>query len=279
MPLAGLLDVIEVPNLLQVLCQARRRVAVVVEAGDHHGTFFLESGQIVHARTGDLVGEAAAYEIMSWNTGDFRVLESTPVPQRTIRSNPVQLLIKAANRAGGLSLPPTPSEEASVLAAYPEDEAWEAELLSLLSRMERGATHLASHEVCRDPILALEVMEGLINSIEIFANEEELWPEGSRLGLRVQLLEEPSPLLRLATMEGPHLRLGSVAKHYCSLAGDEDVRCHAYVQLCGSLIEILDGQLQELAMRFIGDSAHKEWDEVCGVFLDQVRDAVAEIRF
>ena len=80
-------------------------------------------------------------------------------------------------------------------------------------------------------------------------------------------------------MEDARLRLETAARHYRSWSGNRKERSHAYAQLAGGLTAVLDGQVRELAMRFVDDPAREEWDEVCTVFLDQVRNALSKIPF
>src|SRR6185436_7672607 len=71
-------------------------VFLVVSAG-RRGYLHLADGELVHAETGQLSGEAAAAEILAWEDGEFKSCERTLAPVRTVRSSLQSLLVRLAN--------------------------------------------------------------------------------------------------------------------------------------------------------------------------------------
>lgn len=85
-------------DLVQLQCLSQARTAISVRADGRVGHLFFNQGQIVHAVSGDLTGETAAYQILSWTTGTF-AYSSLPWPERnTVTSSWQRLLLNAAHQ-------------------------------------------------------------------------------------------------------------------------------------------------------------------------------------
>jgi hypothetical protein len=72
----GLHDLVMLQNLV------RASGVFVVLSGGRTGSLHFARGQLLHAETGELTGDAAALEILSWREGEFINSERT-VPERT----------------------------------------------------------------------------------------------------------------------------------------------------------------------------------------------------
>jgi len=72
----GLHDLVMLQNLV------RASGVFVVLSGERTGSLHFARGQLLHAETGELVGDAAALEVLSWREGEFINSERT-VPERT----------------------------------------------------------------------------------------------------------------------------------------------------------------------------------------------------
>ena len=87
----GLHDLVMLQNLV------RASGVFVVLSGDRTGTLHFSRGQLLHAETADLSGEAAALEILSWHDGEFINSErSTPIEKATVTSSLDSLLLRLA---------------------------------------------------------------------------------------------------------------------------------------------------------------------------------------
>jgi len=76
---------------------------MVVKSGTRTGTIFVRDGEIVHAKTGDLEGEEAFYEIISWELGMF-ACDGQTVDTDTIHESWDFLLIESMRRLETLSI-------------------------------------------------------------------------------------------------------------------------------------------------------------------------------
>jgi hypothetical protein len=66
----------------------------VVLSGDRTGTLNFSRGQLLHAETGELLGDAAALEILSWREGEFINSERSSPERTTVTSSLESLLLR-----------------------------------------------------------------------------------------------------------------------------------------------------------------------------------------
>jgi hypothetical protein len=83
-------------NLLQIESLSRTTGVFLVVSGGSRGYLHLAGGELVHAETGGLSGEAAAAEILSWEDGEFKSCTRTLAPIRTVHSSVQTLLMRLA---------------------------------------------------------------------------------------------------------------------------------------------------------------------------------------
>jgi len=93
----GLLDNLELPDILQLLCLRGESKEVRITSDAQQGFIVVDGGQIVHARTQSQQGEAAFYDLFGWKGGGFKLKPMASVPKRTIQA-PWESLIMEAGR-------------------------------------------------------------------------------------------------------------------------------------------------------------------------------------
>ena len=91
----GTLSNIQLIDLLQMTCLSRISMNIKVEGEGKEGLIQIFNGNIVHAESGQVKGEEAFFEIMSWKGGNFQTFSMTDVPTPTIEKNWEFLLIEA----------------------------------------------------------------------------------------------------------------------------------------------------------------------------------------
>lgn len=127
---------LDLPTLIQMTCARRERLVVRVSSYGEEGFLYSSEGRLVHATTGDLVGEEAVLRILAWPAGDFSLCERPFPLHPTIESSTEGLLLRAAQR---------------------DDEAAALELETDLGlRQEVGLAELLEGEDEDLPTLALE---------------------------------------------------------------------------------------------------------------------------
>ena len=94
----GSLSEMRPADFLQSLSAAEKDVEVQLERADQRGAIFVQKGEVIHAQTGGLSGEAAFYELMHWQEGDFEMASCMEFPPRTIHGSLMSLLIEGHRR-------------------------------------------------------------------------------------------------------------------------------------------------------------------------------------
>jgi CheY-like chemotaxis protein len=91
----GLLDNLELPEIIQLLCLRQETKEIRITSGPKAGIVMIENGQVVHARTQSQQGEAAFYDLFCWKGGGFQLKPLGVVPKRTIQRPWESLLMEA----------------------------------------------------------------------------------------------------------------------------------------------------------------------------------------
>lgn len=98
MPLEGSLRELSLTNIIQLNCNEMNTATVCLTYGGQEGVVCFADGAIVHAAVGDLMGEEAVYELLSWPDGSFVVRQGEEAPRRTISGNWNSLLLEGIRR-------------------------------------------------------------------------------------------------------------------------------------------------------------------------------------
>jgi hypothetical protein len=91
----GLLDNLELADILQLICLRRESRQVRITSSTHSGIIFIKEGQVIHARTATQQGERAFYDLFAWKGGDFKLQPLEGDPKRTIQRSWESLLLEA----------------------------------------------------------------------------------------------------------------------------------------------------------------------------------------
>lgn len=132
------------PDLIQMECLAMSTRAVRVERGSKLGRIFFAGGQIVHAELGDLAGERALFEMLSWVGGSFEIEDGLRPMDETITRDWHGLLIEAAHvadeHAAAHSIP-TPNTMTAIpmIPTSPAEVLRDPEVTSAVHFSEDGA--------------------------------------------------------------------------------------------------------------------------------------------
>jgi len=142
MSLEGSLKDLSLANLIQLNCQEMNDVEITLEYMGKEGILFCSGGNVVHAATGSLTGEEAAYELLSWTGGNFRVQNDVVPHEVTIDKSWNSILLEAMQRID-------------------EGEASLEDKLDILSRdLQRMNAVSGVVIVARDGIVISEAFEG-----------------------------------------------------------------------------------------------------------------------
>jgi len=92
----GTLNNIELIDIIQMCCLSATSMMIQVKQNSRQGVIVISDGEIVHAVCEGRVGEAAFYDIVSWEGGDFRTLGQSSETIISIQKACQFLLIEAA---------------------------------------------------------------------------------------------------------------------------------------------------------------------------------------
>ncbi len=79
--LAGTVDHLSLPDLLQILSMNGRDGVVYLQEGEEEGEVHFENGNVVHAWAGPVAGTKALYRLLTWKTAAFRVMPRDGISQ------------------------------------------------------------------------------------------------------------------------------------------------------------------------------------------------------
>jgi hypothetical protein len=97
--------------LLQRLVRASG--VFVILSGDNSGSLHFSSGELFHAETGELSGDAAALEILAWAEGEFINSERSCAATRSVLSSLESLFLKLAKDSDDAKLADAPVASAT----------------------------------------------------------------------------------------------------------------------------------------------------------------------
>ncbi|NIN69552.1 MAG: DUF4388 domain-containing protein [Anaerolineae bacterium] len=157
MPVEGSLKELSLANIIQLNCTEMSTATVSLRCEDKAGIICFAEGAIVHAAVGDLVGEEAVYELLSWPDGSFIVETGTPPPQRTISASWNSLLLEGIRRIDERGEPI--EETVGFLPAVERPERAD-DMLTLAHGLRKIAGVEGSVIISRDGIVFASDMEG-----------------------------------------------------------------------------------------------------------------------
>ncbi|TKJ31306.1 MAG: hypothetical protein CEE40_02010 [Chloroflexi bacterium B3_Chlor] len=98
MPVEGSLKELGLTNIIQINCTEMNTATVSLTYQGKTGIICFADGAIVHAAVGDVVGEEAVYELLSWPDGSFVVEAGTIPSERTVSTSWNSLLLEGIRR-------------------------------------------------------------------------------------------------------------------------------------------------------------------------------------
>lgn len=93
---SGVLGEIGLPSIIQMECMEGKSSILEVRNPHTSGEIYIEHGAIVHAEAGKLAGAKALHQLLSLNTGQFRLIPFREPPQHTLQGPWEALLAEAA---------------------------------------------------------------------------------------------------------------------------------------------------------------------------------------
>ncbi|MCB0164339.1 MAG: DUF4388 domain-containing protein [Anaerolineae bacterium] len=98
MSMQGNLQAMAVADLIQHNCQEHKTARLLIEHNGQQASLFFNEGTVQHATQGQLIGEEAVYDILTWQEGDFTLEMGIAPPEVTITRSWSGLLLEGARR-------------------------------------------------------------------------------------------------------------------------------------------------------------------------------------
>jgi DNA-binding response OmpR family regulator/predicted regulator of Ras-like GTPase activity (Roadblock/LC7/MglB family) len=102
----GVLSDLELTDIIQMLCLAKRTALLHLKYRDHRGKIVFEKGDILHSEFDDVVGDEAVFEMLALKQGDIFMQSDFQVDQRTVTMSWQDLLFEGIKRADESHLGP-----------------------------------------------------------------------------------------------------------------------------------------------------------------------------
>ena len=96
--LEGNLQMMSLASIIQINCEERNQAQLTLNHLGKLGTIFFNNGEMVHAKTGDLVGDEAIYAMLGWEEGTFKAKMGVEPGLITIDKNWSGLLLEGMRR-------------------------------------------------------------------------------------------------------------------------------------------------------------------------------------
>jgi CheY-like chemotaxis protein len=97
--LEGNLSQVDLPGIIQMLGHSRQSGALHVNAGAVDGIIFLDSGDVLHAEVGDVIGDEAVIHIVkacnNAEKGVYKFVPGDTAPTRTVLKSATELMLDA----------------------------------------------------------------------------------------------------------------------------------------------------------------------------------------
>jgi response regulator RpfG family c-di-GMP phosphodiesterase len=91
----GSLDNLGLPDIVQTLTIGMKTALVALSHDDRSGRIWFRDGAVVHAKCGELQGEAAFHAMARWTSGEFAIEHGVKSRRTTIQCDPMFLVMEA----------------------------------------------------------------------------------------------------------------------------------------------------------------------------------------
>jgi CheY-like chemotaxis protein len=83
----GQLQDLLLTDVIQMNCLGKAHASLIIRSGAREGKIYFKDGNIIHSETGDVTGEEAFYQILTWPEGTFLSKRNESPKKRTITSD------------------------------------------------------------------------------------------------------------------------------------------------------------------------------------------------
>lgn len=263
MAVEGNIEDISLLGFMQIVCMERRRAGLFLRRPGEEGAIFFEDGQVVHAATGNLVGEDALYELLGWNEGRFLLKYQPAIPARTISKDLNYLILEGVKRIDEQKWPAKwqrgeSSPESAKRAE--EDQELEISLIGLISKLEQIMVRIADKRVQRQPQLAIPLLLDIANHVVAFSNALASGPNLTevlaKLDSRPLFVRDGRISIDPNVISNGHSQVGNLRS------------------ISNKALSIIEHYLASFRDSFLSEAMRQQWEETYGVFMTDLKVAL-----
>ncbi|HEX9925926.1 MAG TPA: DUF4388 domain-containing protein [Anaerolineae bacterium] len=284
MAIKGDLQDMSLASLMQMLCLDQRKATLVLKRSQaDQGAIFFDSGRIVHAEVGSLIGEAAVYHLLSWGDGTFEMNEQQIIPSQTITVPWNHLIMEGMRLIDERQMVEPQQLEAEVVlseAEIEQDDVLENELILFLSELEQVQIRLADQKTQKHPPVALQHLTDIVNQVVAFA--ERLPDEAANTATLSKVINRAAdtyPTIKLLRVHENYLSSEIVSHLYNGWTGDARERKETFGELSHGMLKVIEIYFSYFIAYFRSGTVAGRWHETCDIFMSALNQEVKKVRF
>jgi len=259
------------PTLLQALTKECSTAILRLQNGTEQGSLYFCEGALIHASSGDIIGDEAVLAVLGWSDGRFRITRDTDQQPRTITQRITEFLGSGDLHASAVN----GSQTADQLEGSP-DERLLHELLSLLTRLEKDCGRLTDGKVEAGSVQALLVITTIVNALVAFVTSR--CSDADVLPSRVlPRLAETLPYTQLLGEENERISIATAASVLKTWNTNPEERKQMFQDLCRALLDVLTMYCNTVNTFFRSSLEREEWRATFDVFVEGLWSAVKQI--
>lgn len=261
------------PTLLQALTKEHSTAMLRLHHGTEQGALYFCEGALVHAASGEVVGDEAVLALLGWNDGRFRIVRNADQQPRTITHGVTAFLSAADN---GQTSAHASSSNGNGQGDGNGDEQLLTELLTLLARFEQDRVRLAEGQVEAGGVPALLVVTTIVNSLIAFVISRCTDPDVLPSHV-LPRLAETQPYTQLLGDDNDRISVATAAGVLKTWNTGREDRQRLFQDLCRALLDVLTMYCNTVNTFFHSSREREEWRTTFDVFVDGLWTAVQQV--
>jgi uncharacterized protein DUF4388 len=257
------------PTLLQALTKEHSTAMLRLQHGTDQGALYFCEGALVHAASGEVIGDEAVLELLGWADGRFRIVRDADQQPRTITHRVTEFLSHDSDQSSNGS-------RSNGHGETDPDAQLLTELLTLLTRLEQDRVRLAEGHVDGGGVPALLVITTIVNSLVAFVtarcSDPDILP--SRLLPR---LADTQPYTQLLGEDNERISIATAAGVLKTWNTNGEERQQLFQDLCRALLDVLTLYCNTVNTFFHSSREREEWRATFDVFVDGLWTAVKQV--
>lgn len=281
MSLEGDLKEFSLIGVMQIICMEHRRAGLHVRRRGEEATILFDGGDIVQATLGNLQGEEAIYQLLTWTEGSFRTTEQITIVTRNVFKNWNHLLIEGMRRIDEQRKDSIDQPSVRLSRQDAErDSRLENDLIVLLSSLEQTMSRLNDKKTHKRPGHALELMTDMVNAVAAFS-EGVRGADPVSLSLRVvtDSVSASHPSIRSMSLQGNRISVEAAGGQRNGWKSMFPGRQSDLRQTANAMLAILEHYFSALSDLFLSPSARDQSRETYEVFVADLKTNLSRVEF